>query len=271
MILTVAPAQGVDAAVMQIHHGVSVQEVMDRPVRLDPTAFAHGDVVDHLPDPHDVPTCEWCARGYPRLDAATRQWDEGGKHHLVGDGNGQREFACGVPFNAAWVGGVVTSDILYKKLDVIPDEPHPNASKDAVEYMGPVYRGFLRAIAKQDATAILTSAGTHSPLWQAMMETVAARDAEFLIKIAETYGPSWKQRGGVGAFMMLARKWDRMEIRVKRLAYDIFDAIAKDTRREGVIADVRDLRRYCLLVETELQMRGQCPAEESAHEAAGAQ
>ena len=43
----------------------------------------------------------------------------------------------------------------------------------------------------------------------------------------QSYGDSWKQRGGVGAFMMLARKWDRIEKQVEGYRYDIFDAMAK--------------------------------------------
>ena len=38
----------------------------------------------------------------------------------------------------------------------------------------------------------------------------------------QSYGDSWKQRGGVGAFMMLARKWDRLEKQVTEYNYDVF-------------------------------------------------
>jgi hypothetical protein len=101
----------------------------------------------------------------------------------------------------------------------------------------------------------------------ARLDEIAAEDAAGLKKAYESYGPSWKQRGGVGAFMMLARKWDRLENRVKRALrglsggtevnpYDIFGHIASDARAEGVIDDVRDLRRYLMLVEAELRARG---------------
>jgi len=73
------------------------------------------------------------------------------------------------------------------------------------------------------------------------------------LQIAEkSYGSSWKVRGGVGAFMMLARKWDRLQNRVREHGWDVFKAIATDKRREGVIDDVRDLRRYLTLVECEM-------------------
>lgn len=108
------------------------------------------------------------------------------------------------------------------------------------------------------------------------------------LKVAEqSYGSSWKKRGGVGAYMMLARKFDRIEkalapkispdVREKMLSdlrsgrnvevdlvakalsdqpWDIFSAAERDERTEGLIDDIRDLRRYLLLVEAELLARG---------------
>lgn len=81
------------------------------------------------------------------------------------------------------------------------------------------------------------------------MRGISYDDVNKLEKAEESYGNSWKQRGGVGAFMMLARKWDRIENQVKSLSYDIFKAIEKDSRPEGILDDIRDLRRYLLLVE----------------------
>lgn len=88
------------------------------------------------------------------------------------------------------------------------------------------------------------------------LSVVAKEDAAGLKKAYASYGPSWKSRGGVGAFMMLARKWDRMEMRLKKIGYDIFKGIATDERGEGLIDDVRDLRRYLMLVEAEMRARG---------------
>jgi hypothetical protein len=95
---------------------------------------------------------------------------------------------------------------------------------------------------------------------------VALQDASELAKKDKEYGGSWKKRGGVGAFMMLARKWDRIEKRMEEGRpgaggqmtghYDIFDAIHCDPRSEGIIDDIRDLRRYLLLVEAEMVARG---------------
>jgi len=71
----------------------------------------------------------------------------------------------------------------------------------------------------------------------------------------KSYGGSWKKRGGCGAFMMLARKWDRLELQAETFSYDIFNAVEADGRKEGIIDDIRDLRRYLLLVEAEVLAR----------------
>jgi len=84
------------------------------------------------------------------------------------------------------------------------------------------------------------------------VDIVARADVTALEKAEESYGDSWKKRGGVGAFMMLARKWDRLEKQVDHARYDVFKAIRQDKREEGIIDDVRDLRRYLMLVEAEI-------------------
>jgi len=81
---------------------------------------------------------------------------------------------------------------------------------------------------------------------------VANADVVALLEKSKDYGDSWKKRGGVGAFMMLCRKWDRLEKQVGEKNYDIFKAIAEDSRSEGVLDDIRDLRRYLMLVEAEM-------------------
>tara|TARA_R110000765_G_scaffold214195_1_gene319279 strand:+ start:995 stop:1288 length:294 start_codon:yes stop_codon:yes gene_type:complete len=74
-------------------------------------------------------------------------------------------------------------------------------------------------------------------------------DAVALRKAQESYGDSWRMRGGVGAFMMLARKWDRIENQAKDNDYDVFKTIEIDPSTNGILDDIRDLRRYLLLVE----------------------
>ena len=84
------------------------------------------------------------------------------------------------------------------------------------------------------------------------LEEIARTDLEVLRKKDAEYGGSWKKRGGVGAYMMAARKIDRMEVQVAVHHYDIFKAAAEDKRDEGIIDDIRDLRRYLLLIEAEI-------------------
>ena len=102
------------------------------------------------------------------------------------------------------------------------------------------------------------------------MHAILERDVECLVEKDREYGRSWMKRGGVGAFMMLARKWDRIEQRVSRsfrtpvqlgeprdvTKWDIFAHLECDKREESLIDDIRDLRNYLLLVEEEMMEKG---------------
>ena len=81
------------------------------------------------------------------------------------------------------------------------------------------------------------------------LESIGIADARELRLKESEYASSWRKRGGVGAFMMLARKWDRIENIVggNPHNYDIFDAWL--TNRGGIRDDIGDLRRYLMLVE----------------------
>tara|TARA_R100001369_G_C3317457_1_gene168357 strand:+ start:210 stop:545 length:336 start_codon:yes stop_codon:yes gene_type:complete len=81
---------------------------------------------------------------------------------------------------------------------------------------------------------------------------IARKDVINLERAEESYGDSWKKRGGIGAFMMLARKWDRLENQVEKHGCDIFHAVKGDQRQEGILDDIKDLRAYLLLVEAEM-------------------
>lgn len=88
------------------------------------------------------------------------------------------------------------------------------------------------------------------------LEGIAAKDAQGLQRAHRHYGNSWKKRGGVSAFMMIARKWDRLEKYCEEHGYDIFKAMNEDDRSEGIIDDIRDIRRYFMLIEAEARENG---------------
>ena len=81
------------------------------------------------------------------------------------------------------------------------------------------------------------------------IDALANADVTALEEAQKSYGDSWRSRGGVGAFMMLARKWDRIENQVKKQGWDVFKTIYDDPSNKCILDDIRDLRRYLLLVE----------------------
>ena len=84
--------------------------------------------------------------------------------------------------------------------------------------------------------------------WEKMKD-IAQNDLTALQKAEKSYGDSWRRRGGVGAFMMLARKFDRIEHQSKKHKWDIFEAGEVYQGEAGLLDDIRDLRRYLLLTE----------------------
>ena len=100
----------------------------------------------------------------------------------------------------------------------------------------------------------MTKQKEYSPIIR-QTEIISAEDWTSLDRAEEDYGDSWRKRGGIGAFMMLARKWDRIEKQVYDYTYDIFQALKADKRPEGLIDDIKDLRRYLLLVEAHMRTK----------------
>ena len=84
--------------------------------------------------------------------------------------------------------------------------------------------------------------------WEAMRD-IAQKDLGALKRAEESYGDSWRRRGGVGAFMMLARKFDRIEPQSEKHGWDVFEAGEAFKGEAGLLDDIRDLRRYLILVE----------------------
>lgn len=84
-----------------------------------------------------------------------------------------------------------------------------------------------------------------------LIEDLARKDAAGLVEKGKTYGDSWKKRGGVGAMMMLARKWDRIENICRENNWDIFAAAGSNVGE--IMDDIEDLRRYLLLVQAHVE------------------
>ena len=89
------------------------------------------------------------------------------------------------------------------------------------------------------------------PKWQSIKD-IAQHDINSLIESEKSYGDSWKRRGGTGAFMMLARKFDRIEHQSEKHGWDVLEAGRVFSGETGLLDDIRDLRRYLLLVEQEI-------------------
>lgn len=82
-----------------------------------------------------------------------------------------------------------------------------------------------------------------------LLYTICGSEIATLLQKDKHYGGSWKKRGGVGAFMMMARKWDRIEQMSKSTDYDIFRALTDFSENKGdLMDDLRDLRSYILLI-----------------------
>lgn len=95
------------------------------------------------------------------------------------------------------------------------------------------------------------------------MTAVSEQDRKVLLEKNRDYGESWKKRGGVGAYMMLARKWDRIENLAKDAGFDIFELYRRNPG--DVRDDIKDLRRYLILVEQEM-MREEHEVEDAQFE-----
>ena len=103
------------------------------------------------------------------------------------------------------------------------------------------------------------------PKWH-NIKSIAQDDINSLIESEKSYGDSWKRRGGTGAFMMLARKFDRIEQQSKDCNYDIFEAGGRFNGEDGLLDDIGDLRRYLLLVEHHIRYGSNEPIEEKVRD-----
>jgi len=99
------------------------------------------------------------------------------------------------------------------------------------------------------------------------LQNVADEDVRFLIEREALYKGSWKKSGGRSAYFMLVRKIDRIQnimsqkpttIEEAIAQHDIFEKIKEDPSGKDatLLSEVRDLRRYLLLVESEMIAKG---------------
>lgn len=87
-----------------------------------------------------------------------------------------------------------------------------------------------------------------------LIQKLALEDVSVLKVKGQHYGRSWIKRGGVGAFMMLARKWDRIENDAEKQGFDILAALrSSKAAGKDLLDDIADIRRYLLLVEAEFR------------------
>jgi hypothetical protein len=87
------------------------------------------------------------------------------------------------------------------------------------------------------------------------LEAITQADMDYVRRKDAQYDASWKRRGGAGAFFTIVRPWDRFETISQGAGYDLFQKIQEeglDGPDGSLIACVRDLRRYLLLLEAEL-------------------
>jgi hypothetical protein len=103
---------------------------------------------------------------------------------------------------------------------------------------------------------------------------VSASDVDRLLKKDQEYGASWKRRGGVGAFMMMVRKIDRIMTQIPepdghpKHGFDIFAILADEHAdlSESLLDTLRDLRGYATLIEAEHLVRMKDRQEKLCHE-----
>lgn len=83
----------------------------------------------------------------------------------------------------------------------------------------------------------------------------------------KSYKGSWQSRGGIGAFMMLARKWDRIEPTAKSNGYDIWRTWdAMEEFADGDMNDIEDLCGYLLHVINEMRVKRPRESEQEYQE-----
>jgi hypothetical protein len=140
---------------------------------------------------------------------------------------------------------------------------------EAPESLLDAVRDLRRYLLLTEAEVTASAKSSDERFYLDLIGMVGVTDIDVIRRKEQEYGASWKKAGGIGAFMMLARKWDRIKQRVSvRIEAtdtapaanreNILEHIRADRRQERIIEDIRDLRGYLLLVEAEMVARGHC-------------
>jgi hypothetical protein len=151
----------------------------------------------------------------------------------------------------------------YDVFEHIAANPQPNGILDDIRDL----RRYLM-LCEAEICARTPAGSTDSDRgFLAHLQPIANDDVHTIHEKEKAYGDSWRRNGGIGAFMIFARKWDRI---VQRVTADISPAnghpgasrdnilehIAADHRSEPILEDIRDLRQFLLLTEAEMAARG---------------
>lgn len=125
------------------------------------------------------------------------------------------------------------------------------SSAEPLEWSGPLTKR-CQDVVDEIATPNISQHYSHH------IKKVANDIADLLLQKDKEYGGSWQRRGGVGAYMMLVRKSDRLEEQVKNeYRYDIFEACTDETKAsESLVDTLKDQVGYGLLILSELKARG---------------
>ena len=69
------------------------------------------------------------------------------------------------------------------------------------------------------------------------------------------YGESCLKRGYLGLYMMLARKWDRIELVMERSNYSLQNALSCNPPPDGLLDDINDLIVYLVILRSEISAK----------------
>lgn len=75
--------------------------------------------------------------------------------------------------------------------------------------------------------------------------------ADAVIRKDAEYGGSWLKRGGVGAYFVMIRKFDRLETQCRKFKFDILEAIQDQEPGEPLVDTIDDAIGYLLLIRSE--------------------